>query len=145
MSTWTTEQIFFFYTGFILLAGLTTIAIISRKRGMPLNRYVIFVPFLFVLMYLVHFLKNYDDFDLTWLSSLLLNFYVIGFGVNAMIQGSKSGSILYMIYGLFVICFLLWMRYFDMDISFWLKGILFIGVGFMFFLIHYLSKDPLEE
>lgn len=145
MSTWSKEQIFFFYTGFILLAALTTIAIISRKRGMPLNRYVIFVPFLFLLLYIVHFLKNYNDFDMTWFSSLLLNFYVIGFGVNAMIQGSKSGSILYMIYGLFLICFLLWMRYFDMDISFWFKGILFIGVGFMFFLIHYLSKDPLEE
>jgi len=145
MKVWTGEQLFFFYTGFILLGVFTILALILRKKGMPLNRYVIFIPFLFAFLYLTYYLKTYADFDLSWFSSLLLNFYVIGFGINAMIQGSKSGSISYMIYGLFLICFLLWMRYFDLAISFWFKGILFIGVGFMFFLIHYLSKDPLEE
>jgi len=85
------------------------------------------------------------NFDLEWFGFLVLNFYVLGFGINAMIQGNKSKNVTYMIFGLFQITFLLWMRYFDMDLPFWLKGLFFIGVGGMFFLIHYLSKDDFEE
>ncbi|MBK6952054.1 MAG: hypothetical protein IPH24_08400 [Crocinitomicaceae bacterium] len=116
-----------------------------KKKEAPLNRYVIFTPFLFIFLYMIYCLKEYLSFDMEWLGFFVLNFYVLGFGISAMILGNKSNNVFYMIYGLFLVCALLWMRYFDMDLAFWFKGLLFMGVGLMFFLIHYLSADEFES
>ncbi|MBI3136748.1 MAG: DUF2157 domain-containing protein [Bacteroidetes bacterium] len=145
IGTWNAEQIAFFSAGVIAVIALTILALKWKKKEMPLNRYMIFTPFLFVFLYGIYCLNEFADFDIEWLGYLVLNFYALGFGINAMIQGNKSWNVFYMVFGLFQVCFLLWMRYFDMDLPFWLKGIFFIGVGFMFFLIHYLSKDDFEE
>jgi hypothetical protein len=74
-----------------------------------------------------------------------VNFFVLGFGINALIKGRRYSSVLYMFYGLFVISNLMWVRYFDMDVAFWLKGLFFIGVGFVFLLIHRNSQDEFES
>lgn len=145
INIWSAEQIFFYFSGLLFLILVSITAIKWKQKEMPLNRYVIFTPFLFVFLYLIYALNEYMNFDLEWFGFLVLNFYVLGFGINAMIQGNKSKNVTYMIFGLFQITFLLWMRYFDMDLPFWLKGLFFIGVGGMFFLIHYLSKDDFEE
>lgn len=145
IATWNTEQIAFYMAGVAILVTLTILAIRWKQKEMPLNRYVIFTPFLFLLLYIIYQLKSHLDFDLSWLGYLVLNLYALGFGINAMIQGNKSKNVFYMIFGLFHIDSLLWMRYSDMDLPFWLKGIFFIGVGLMFFLIHFLSKDEFEE
>ena len=145
MSSWEPEQFFYYFTGLILVIVLTVSALNLKKKEMPLNRYVIFTPFVVVFLYLIYCLAEYLHFDMTWLAMLAINFYILGFGINAMIQGNKSKNILYMFYGLYMITNLLLMRYMDMDWAFWLKGLFFIGVGFMFFGIHYLSKDEFEE
>lgn len=145
MDGWDGEQFFFYFLGIALMILFTVIAVMQKEKGMPLNRYVIYTPFLIVFLYMVYYLYQEHSFDMEWFSFLVLNFYILGFGINAMIMGNKSRNLLYMFYGVFVVVDLLWMRYFDMDIAFWLKGLLFIGVGFLFFLIHYLSVDEFEN
>ena len=145
IGTWTGEQLLFYFIGLFAMIASTGVALILKKKEAPLNRYVIFTPFLFIFLYLIYCLKEYWSFDMEWLGFFVLNFYVLGFGISAMILGNKSNNVFYMIYGLFLVCALLWMRYFDMDLAFWFKGLLFMGVGLMFFLIHYLSADEFES
>ncbi|MES2555657.1 MAG: DUF2157 domain-containing protein [Bacteroidota bacterium] len=142
---WNKEQIGFFVLGTLLTAALTVIAILWRRKDAVLNRAVIFIPILFVFMYGIFCLNEFYQVDLTWWSFLIFNIYVLVFGVNAMVMGNRSGNVLYMIYGLFLVCFLLWVRYFDMDVAFWLKGIFFMIVGLLFFLVHFLSKEEFKD
>ncbi|HLP53716.1 MAG TPA: DUF2157 domain-containing protein [Fluviicola sp.] len=142
---WTNEQVTFFIIGILLTAALTVIAILWRRKEAVLNRAVIFIPVLYVFMFGIFCVNDYYDVDLTWWSFLIFNIYALVFGVNAMVMGNRSGSVLYMIYGLFLVCFLLWARYFDMDVSFWLKGIFFMIVGLSFFLIHFLSNEEFKD
>jgi uncharacterized membrane protein len=145
IGSWNNEQLFFFFAALLLLGGLTIIAMIWRRRSALLNRAVVYVPVLFGLSFFVFCLNEYYEVDLTWWAFLIFNIYVLVFGVTAMVMGNRSGSVLYMIYGLFLICALLWVRYFDMDVSFWLKGILFMIVGLLFFLIHFLSNEEFKD
>jgi uncharacterized membrane protein len=145
MGNWEAEQFFYYFVGLTLVIVLTVVALDLKKKEMPLNRYVIFTPFMVLFLYIIYCFEEYLNFDITWIGMLVLNFYILGFGINAMIQGNKSKNVVYMFYGLYMITNLLWLRYMDMDWPFWLKGLFFIGVGFMFFMIHYLSKDEFEE
>jgi len=142
---WTAKQFFHYFTGIILMITMTIIGLLQKRKGAELNRYVLFISFLFVFLYFIYCLNEYLHFNMRWLGFFVLNFYILGFAINAMIHGNKSKSILYMFYGLFLAANLLAVRYFDMDISFWFKGILFIGVGCLFFLINYLSTDEFEN
>ena len=139
------EQIFFYFTGIIFAITMTVLAFMYQLKKATLNWFIVIFPCLFVLLFGIYCLEEYLDFDMLWLAFFLLNFYILGFGINAMIQGNRSKNILYMMYGLFLVSFQLWARYADMDISFWFKGILFIGVGGIFFLINYLSTDEFED
>ena len=145
ITEWNKEQVFFFIFGVLLVAALTVIGILWRRKEAGLNRAVIFIPILYVFMYGIFCLNEYFNTDLTWWSFLIFNIYVLVFGVNAMVMGNRSGSVPYMIYGLFLTCLLLWVRYFDMDVAFWLKGLFFIIVGLLFFLIHFLSKEEFKD
>jgi len=145
IGNWNKEQLFFFFAALLLVGTLTIIAMIWRRKSAVLNRTVVYFPVLFGLTFFVFCLNEYYDVDLTWWAFLIFNIYAIVFGVNAMIQGNRSGSVAYMIYGLFLVCFLLWVRYFDMDVAFWLKGLFFMIVGLLFFLIHFLSKDEFKD
>ncbi|MDH4472729.1 MAG: DUF2157 domain-containing protein [Fluviicola sp.] len=145
LANWNKEQLFFFFAALLSLGGLTIVAIVWRVKNVTLNRTVVFIPVLFGLSFFAFCLNEFFYVDLTWWTFLIFNIYVIVFGVNAMVQGNRSGSVLYMIYGLFLVCFLLWVRYFDMDVAFWLKGLFFIIVGLLFFLIHFLSKEEFKN
>jgi hypothetical protein len=145
MGTWTNEQLFFYFSGFLLMVGLTILAVRQRLKGKELNRYIVVMPFLIVLLFGIHYLNILDYVDLMWLGFLLTNFYVLGFGINGLIKGNRYKNVLYMFYGLFILSNLMWVRYFDMDIAFWLKGLFFIGVGFIFLLIHKSSQDSFEK
>lgn len=145
LDSWDKEHWIFYIGGLTSLAGLTVLAFIWRLRSNAINRAVVFIPVLFGLSYFFFCLMEYLEIDLTWWMFLLFNIYVLAFGVIAMVQGNRSGSVSYMMYGLFLVCFLLWTRYFDMDVTYWLKGLFFIIVGLLFFLIHFLSKEEFKD
>lgn len=145
IGNWSKEQLFFFFAALLVLGALTLIALIWRRKSAALNRTVVYIPVLFGFTFFIFCLNEYFDVDLTWWAFLIFNIYALVFGVNAMVMGNRSSSVPYMIYGLFLVCVLLWVRYFDMDVAFWLKGLFFIIVGLLFFLIHFLSKEEFKD
>lgn len=145
IAQWNNEQLFFYFTGLALVILLTFIAFKQRLRGIELNRYIIVMPFLIALLFCVHYLDVLDFVDMKWTATLLMNFFILGFGINALIKGNRYKNVLYMFYGLIIISNLMWVRYFDIDIAFWLKGLFFIGVGLAFLFIHKLTKDTFEN
>jgi len=145
IGSWNDEQLSFYFSGFALMIILTIIGIRQRIKGVELNRYILLTPILVLGLFSVHYIKEELDFDMVSFACLFVNFFVLGFGINALIKGRRYSSVLYMFYGLFVISNLMWVRYFDMDVAFWLKGLFFIGVGFVFLLIHRNSQDEFES
>lgn len=153
IATASVEELVSYILGCCTLIVLTVTGIIYRRKNKTLNRYVLFVPILFMLLIGTYYLDEFmpadimwrNAFTLNWLSLFVLTIYILGFGINAMIQGNKSKNVLYMFYGLALVANLMWAKYSDMDLNFWLKGLFFIGVGCMFFLVHFLSRDEFEE
>ena len=62
-----------------------------------------------------------------------------------MVNGSEEGKFLKMLGGLLLIAILIYIRYFDNDLSFISKGLLFIIFGGMFFLINMFVKEKVEQ
>jgi hypothetical protein len=88
----------------------------------------------------------FDDFiDSWWWMSLFINFYILYIGITTMIHGSSSGNVIKVFAGLLVVAVLLGIRYFDTDLGYIAKGIVFLIVGGMFFVINILVKDKVED
>ncbi len=73
------------------------------------------------------------------LGPLLVNLLVFAVGLTTILRGSRQNSLGIMNYGMGVISLLIICRFFDTDLSFIVRGLLFIGVGVGFFLLNYLT------
>ena len=80
-----------------------------------------------------------------WFSVMLVNAYILLIGFNAFSTGNENKNIAQMTYGFILISLLLWMRYFDTDWNFIMKGLMFIGIGGVFFLINLTQKSKIER
>lgn len=143
-TSWTAEQTTFYMLGVLFVLSLTTTGFVQLKKNKSLNRVFLFTPVLFVLLYGIYCLDEFAGVDIQWLGYLVLNLFTVTFGIHAIIQGHKSGNVLYMIYGLLLVTFLLWMRFADTDIWPWLKAIFFIGAGGIYLIMHYIAADEYE-
>lgn len=144
ITEWDAEKLIFYFLGFIVMIILGGWAYSKRNTNPQWNRYIIFLPILSIFSLSIYYLFEFDILNLKWLSDLVLNLFILGFAINAMIKGNRNKNMLYMFYGLFLSGALMWIRYFDMSYSFWIKGLFFIAVGVLFFLINYLSHDELD-
>lgn len=145
IGSWNAEQYIYFVLGIALTIITTYIAIKWRAHEKPVNRYIALMPFFIVFTYGVYMLFDYNVFDIRWLSQFILNLFILGFGINAMIMGRKNHNVLYMIYGLLLTCNLLWLRYIESDISFWLKGLIFIAAGMIYLFIYKQAAEETEN
>ena len=138
------EHKVYYLLGFLaMIASVIVFRLFSDKKTL-LMKFVFYFPILILFMMgLFHLMKVYDV-DLTWIGYLLMNLFVLGFGISAMIHGHRERKFTALFYGLFLICQLLWYRYFDLDISFWLKGLLFIAVGGFFFFINFVIAEDVD-
>lgn len=144
IGSWSLEQTVFYFLGLIVLI-LVTLYVLKKKNEHPeWNKLIVYLPFVMVTLILVNYLADFNIIDLTWIATLALNVYILIFAANAMIKGSNNKNVFYMIFGLLIATQLMWIRYFDMDYSFWYKGIFFIIVGAVFMLIMSIAKDDLE-
>lgn len=135
-----TERIFYFVIVQLLMVGLYIVYFLLKKHFKDVSKLVLFTPlFLFVMMILHEFLLP------EWMVVFLVNAYIILLGLNAFIVGSENRNVPQMIYGFLLISILLWLRYFDTDWNFLVKGMVFIGVGAIFFLINLTQKGKLER
>jgi hypothetical protein len=72
------------------------------------------------------------------LSVLMINLFVFAIGIITVKNGAKQDHLGVLNFGLLIITALIGCRFFDTDLSFILRGILFISVGFGFFMTNYL-------
>lgn len=68
---------------------------------------------------------------------VFINLLVLGLGVLTIRRGARSGSMAVMNFGLLLIAALVVCRFFDTDLSFVVRGLLFVLVGLGFFLANY--------
>jgi hypothetical protein len=73
------------------------------------------------------------------LPSILCNILVAAIGILTIREGAKTENLGVLNYGLLIISILIGCRYFDLNISFVIRGLLFIAVGVSFFLANYMT------
>lgn len=134
------DKLFYFVVVLVVLAALYFVFFYFRKHFKDVSNLVLFTPVFLIAMMLLHeYLLPH------WMVVLLVNAYVMFLGLNAIVVGSENKNVAQMVYGFLVISLLLWLRYFDTDWNFIMKGLTFIGIGFMFFLINLTQKGKLER
>ena len=75
--------------------------------------------------------------SLVGLSPLLINLLIIALGIIAIVIGAKRNKYSILNYGLLIITALITCRFFDTDISFIVRGLLFMAIGAAFFGANY--------
>ncbi|MEO0902648.1 MAG: DUF2157 domain-containing protein [Bacteroidota bacterium] len=71
------------------------------------------------------------------IAPILINLYVFGLGLLTIRQGAKENHLGILNFGLIIIAVLIACRFFDTDLSFVVRGILFVSVGAGFFITNY--------
>ena len=78
---------------------------------------------------------------------VLINMLILAIGVLTIQRGSQKNHLGVLNYGLLIITALVVCRFFDTQLSFVLRGLLFVGIGVSFFIANYqmLKKRSLTE
>ncbi len=79
------------------------------------------------------------------LAVVLINIFVLGIGILTIRNGAKQDHLGLLNYGLLVITALVICRFLDTDLSFIVRGILFVSVGAGFFVANYLMLKRRKE
>ncbi|MEO1051291.1 MAG: DUF2157 domain-containing protein [Bacteroidota bacterium] len=87
----------------------------------------------FVLFSLAFLLAQSGDI----LPIIIVNLLIVWVGMASVITGIKSGSFTKLNYGLVLLTILIVCRFFDMDISFVIKGLIYIALGVTLFVVNY--------
>lgn len=120
-----------FYSGIVMsvIAGLLLLYELRRKNFREIHAggflFIVFIP-LFVLGSLQ-----------PQAAQLLTNLLVLAVAVITARRGADQDNLLVLNYGLLILTTLIICRYFDTDLSFVIRGILFMLVGFSFFGANY--------
>jgi len=121
-------------TEFIVSVILTIVAMIlffyqfktkSLKELKPIS-------ITFLLFFLTFIIGLYSG-----IAVVLINIILFGIGVFTIKEGEKQNNLLILNYGLLIITSLVISRFFDVNLSFVLRGLLFILVGTGFFAANY--------
>lgn len=90
------------------------------------------LTYIFVLFIGTFILGHYSS-----ISIVLVNIYIFGIGIWTIRNGAKQDNFGILNFGLLLISILVLCRFFDTDISFVLRGVMFVLVGVGFFGINY--------
>ncbi len=116
-----------------LVLGLATIGVIlylfKRKKMNEFNLFQYAAP-IFAIVYL---LPISDKF----IPVILINILTFALGVFAIRIGVKRARYSILNYGMLIIATLIACRFFDTEISFVIRGLLFVGIGIGFFATNY--------
>jgi hypothetical protein len=96
----------------------------------------------FILFIMIFIFGLYSPFAV-----VIINIYVFGIGILTIRDGAKQDHLGILNYGLLIITALVNCRFFDTNLSFVIRGILFVSVGAGFFATNYLmlKKRKLYE
>ncbi len=121
----------------ILFIGML-VYLLKRKKLKDL-RPLTTTYFLFFITYIIGFYSS--------IAVILINLMLLFFGLLTIRQGAKQDHLGILNYGLLIILALVLCRFFDSDLSFVLRGLLFVSVGIGFFLANFylVKKRRLNE
>ena len=117
----------------VALTSLTAAALIKQVqvKGWPQMNAKSFAFLLFIAIY---FISIHAPVPGTW----LVNICVLALAIHTIRSGAQQNHLGILNYGLLIITALIMCRFFDTDLSFIVRGLLFIAVGIGFFVANYL-------
>ncbi|WP_299247007.1 DUF2157 domain-containing protein [uncultured Aquimarina sp.] len=121
-----------FYTS-LFLAGIAVAVLvytIIKKGARSINLFQVS----FVIFWALFFLLS----DMTTLPMILTNALVFVLGITAIKMGADKFNFGILNYGLLIVSILIICRFFDTDMSFVIRGLLFVIVGTGFFMTNYM-------
>jgi hypothetical protein len=112
---------------FLIALLLLSIQIKNRKKDLkPIST-------VFIIIGLVTLLAINST-----IAVVLINLLILGLGIYTVVKGTKDNHLGIMNFGLLIITTLVICRFFDTNLTFILRGILFVAVGVGFFFSNYL-------
>jgi uncharacterized membrane protein len=132
--SWHLKKIDFLSLEVIFLAVLSAIGImlivknkkIGRLQNMEYFSFLIFIP-CFLL----------TSLDYSEVSKIIINLFILLLSVIKVITGVNNNDIRRMNYGMLILIILIAFRFFDTQVSFIYKGLVFMMVGLGFFVLNY--------
>ncbi|WP_372641594.1 DUF2157 domain-containing protein [Ancylomarina sp.] len=115
-------------TSLTILAGL--LLYLQQKNKRLLSIKPISLVFIFFIYAFISGLSSS-------IAMLLINFYVFAIGIFTIREGAKKDHLGILNFGLLIITALVTCRFFDENLSFVIRGILFVSVGLGFFATNY--------
>ena len=116
----------------LLLIAVTVLLLFKLRRGSPWKK-LSPVPLGFLVFVPVFFL----GYNYPLLGMVLSNIFVMGIGIFYIWRGNRQNKLGLLNLGLMTITVLIICRFFDLDISFVTRGLLFVMVGVGFFIANY--------
>jgi len=112
----------------VIVSLLAILALVVQRKNKPIKEVkpIEFVFIIFIITFIVGLYSN--------ISVLIINLLIFAIGILTVKEGAKKNHLGILNYGLLIIAALVVNRFFDTNISFVLKGILFICVGIGFFI-----------
>ena len=120
-----------FITIVLALAAIGVLAYLHLKKH--LTEFNLF-QYAFIIFGLIYFMAPLGE----ELPKILTNLLVFGLGIFAIRIGAKQERFSILNYGLLIITALISCRFFDLDISFVIRGLLFVLIGVGFFVANFL-------
>lgn len=115
----------------LILSGVAMVLLFLNLRDRPLRRCNPLSPIF--LLFIVTFVLGLFSPAAVW----LMNGAVLAIGILTIRDGAKHDHLGILNFGLLIITALVICRFFDTDLSFVIKGILFVSVGAGFFAMNY--------
>ncbi len=121
----------------ITLAATWVLSLRIRKVGLPRILPMEWVFLLFIPTYMVGFFSG--------ISVLIINLIILTLGILTVRQGAREAHLGLLNYGLIIVTMLIVSRFFDDQIPFVWRGILFVLVGIGFFIANYWMLKKRKE
>ncbi|MFK7936419.1 MAG: DUF2157 domain-containing protein [Saprospiraceae bacterium] len=119
-----------FWISVLLLGGVLALFWYNTKRSTSKEiPYIGLAPFVFLILFLL-------GSRMPILSAIIANICVLGLGIITTLRGVERDHLGILNYGLLIITALIICRFFDTDISFVIRGLLFVAVGIGFFMVN---------
>lgn len=129
------------FIGSLILTLLASGLLIQQLKNKPLKEIKSITP-VFILFIIIFIIGLF-----TSVAVLLINLLVFAIGIFTIRDGAKQDDLGLLNIGLFIITALVTCRFFDRDLSFIIRGGLFLSVGIGFFLTNFwmLKKRKLND
>jgi hypothetical protein len=129
----------FFASAIILLLGFGVFYFQQKHNPSKKIEPIELVPILFIITFIIGLFSS--------ISVVFINLFVFAIGLVTIFQGAKRDHLGVLNYGLLIIMVLTVCRFFDTDLSFVIRGLLFVSVGVGFFATNYwmLKKRKTNE